>query len=331
MKFAAPVVSRNMNLIFLTSNMAHQDDYASSSTTSTPRTRIPTSKTHRNTNSANHHEENTTSTGAGGREGRKMSQSMPFPSTHVHRTQSEIQLCEDEEMAERRDLTMFYRLVNGIRERQTKHHHHHLPQDGSNAAGGGGGSSPPHHRSHYQDDVFVQENSIFGNNNNYNYDSSIGSISHYATAAALETERSLAHIIHTRNSKLEDNPNPASAALDALNTSSIDQMMTDALHAPREGGGSGFDWSLSGFPGGCVDDHEAQGARSTAKHPVRPLPGTQFPSNDKEYHHQQNKYSFSTPTTTTPMIPSTFGGIHQHHQQQDDNDIDEEEIFDMEL
>jgi hypothetical protein len=47
------------------------------------------------------------------------SSSIPLPSTHVARTQSELQLYLDEEVAEQRDLNMFYRLVNGIRERQS--------------------------------------------------------------------------------------------------------------------------------------------------------------------------------------------------------------------
>jgi hypothetical protein len=36
----------------------------------------------------------------------------------VHRTQSELQLSLDQEVAEQRDVDMFYRLVNGIRDRQ---------------------------------------------------------------------------------------------------------------------------------------------------------------------------------------------------------------------
>jgi len=47
------------------------------------------------------------------------SSSIPLPSSHVTRTQSELQLSQDQEMAEHRDTNMFYRLVNGIRERQT--------------------------------------------------------------------------------------------------------------------------------------------------------------------------------------------------------------------
>lgn len=45
------------------------------------------------------------------------SSSIPLPSSHVTRTHSELQLSLDEEVAERRDANMFYRLVNGIRER----------------------------------------------------------------------------------------------------------------------------------------------------------------------------------------------------------------------
>lgn len=45
------------------------------------------------------------------------SSSIPFPSSHVARTQSELQLSLDQAAAEKRDAEMFYRLVNGIRER----------------------------------------------------------------------------------------------------------------------------------------------------------------------------------------------------------------------
>lgn len=45
---------------------------------------------------------------------------IPFPSYHVHRTRSEIDLCHDKERANERELIMFHRLVNGIRERQQK-------------------------------------------------------------------------------------------------------------------------------------------------------------------------------------------------------------------
>lgn len=48
------------------------------------------------------------------------SSSIPLPSTHVPRTESELQLSHDQAAAEQRDLHMFYRLVNGIRNRQAQ-------------------------------------------------------------------------------------------------------------------------------------------------------------------------------------------------------------------
>lgn len=49
------------------------------------------------------------------------SPNIPLPTSHVHRTQSEIQLSIDEAAAEQRDFHMFYRLVNGIRQRHYNH------------------------------------------------------------------------------------------------------------------------------------------------------------------------------------------------------------------
>ena len=46
------------------------------------------------------------------------SQHIPLPSSHLHRTESELQLCEDMAAAENRDVNMFYRVVNGIRDKQ---------------------------------------------------------------------------------------------------------------------------------------------------------------------------------------------------------------------
>lgn len=52
---------------------------------------------------------------------RQISSSIPLPSSHVARTQSELELSEDMAAAECRDLCMFYRVVRGIRERQNCH------------------------------------------------------------------------------------------------------------------------------------------------------------------------------------------------------------------
>lgn len=46
------------------------------------------------------------------------SSSIPLPSSHVARTQSEVQLSADQAAAEQRDNHMFYRLINGLRVRQ---------------------------------------------------------------------------------------------------------------------------------------------------------------------------------------------------------------------
>ncbi|GKY99082.1 hypothetical protein MPSEU_000863900 [Mayamaea pseudoterrestris] len=54
------------------------------------------------------------------------STSIPLPTSHVQRTQSELQLDQDEEVADQRDATMFYRLVNGIRERHYGTHDEQL-------------------------------------------------------------------------------------------------------------------------------------------------------------------------------------------------------------
>jgi len=88
------------------------------------------------------------------------SNNIPLPLSHKHRTESEMQLSEDMETAEQRDLNMFYRLVNGIRERQM---------------------------------TLVREN-----------ESSTAAAAFYDPAHTLtEAERSLAHIIHTRNTPVE--------------------------------------------------------------------------------------------------------------------------------
>ncbi|VEU43485.1 unnamed protein product [Pseudo-nitzschia multistriata] len=93
-------------------------------------------------------------------EGNRRSQNIPLPMSHMHRTQSEVQLCEDMETAEQRDLNMFYRVVNGIRDRQMQ---------------------------------LVRENK-----------SSVAAAAFYNPAHGLtEAERSLAHIIHTRNAPLD--------------------------------------------------------------------------------------------------------------------------------
>ena len=61
-------------------------------------------------------------------EAQRRSQTIPMPRSHVPRTKSEVQLHEDTAAAEWRDLCMFYRVVHGIRERQSSN----SPFDGDN-------------------------------------------------------------------------------------------------------------------------------------------------------------------------------------------------------
>ena len=51
----------------------------------------------------------------------KQTAGIPLPSSHIHRTDSELQLSEGMVVAELRDRCMFNRLVSGIREKQQRH------------------------------------------------------------------------------------------------------------------------------------------------------------------------------------------------------------------
>eukprot|EP00529_Nitzschia_sp_RCC80_P031220 CAMPEP_0113482760 /NCGR_PEP_ID=MMETSP0014_2-20120614/23087_1 /TAXON_ID=2857 /ORGANISM="Nitzschia sp." /LENGTH=357 /DNA_ID=CAMNT_0000376291 /DNA_START=454 /DNA_END=1527 /DNA_ORIENTATION=+ /assembly_acc=CAM_ASM_000159 len=247
---------------------------------------------------------------AEGNSGRAMSRSMPFPSSHVHRTDSEVQLCEDEEMAERRDLTMFYRLVNGIRERQTNHQQN---LDGSISSSGGGNAAGPGLES-FPIDRLPPPSHYYGER--------IPQGNQGATAAcALETERRLAHIIQTRNSKLEDAPpGPATGPATAA---------AAAAAAALEAEGGDLEWPVS-------DQLAALHARPT------PMPDRS--SLALEIHppvHQGDMYVYhhTLPTAPNmmPMMTSAYdaGMGHQHEDPVaatgDDIDEDDEGIFDMEL
>lgn len=54
--------------------------------------------------------------------GTPRSSSIPLPRSHVARTDSEVQLSSDQAAAEQREIDMFYRLVQGIRNRQAGSH-----------------------------------------------------------------------------------------------------------------------------------------------------------------------------------------------------------------
>ncbi|KAL3904712.1 MAG: hypothetical protein SGILL_009960 [Bacillariaceae sp.] len=171
----------------------------------------------------------------------RRSQSIPLPSSHVQRTHSEVQLCEDMESAERRDLNMFYRLVNGIRERQVNFTHETDSQM----------IRPLHPGRHQQQHPYPHD---------------AASLKRYR--ASKEAETCVAHIIHTRNTPLDktsymhtSGSNEQSSSLPQDSGHQALQAATLALQALNQGGASSdpekhqeqedhfqqAGWSLSGF------------------------------------------------------------------------------------
>ena len=52
---------------------------------------------------------------------RAQSLAIPLPASYIQRTESELQLSEDQAIAEGRDRIMFHRLISGIRTRSKMH------------------------------------------------------------------------------------------------------------------------------------------------------------------------------------------------------------------
>ena len=100
---------------------------------------------------------------------------IPFPPTHISRTSSELQLVEDTQAAEWRDLCMFQRLVGGIRQRE--HAHRYL-----------------------FDQQVRQVRSRFRNGS----DQTTAAPPLLLDAHSLQTERCLANIYSTRRLKVEE-------------------------------------------------------------------------------------------------------------------------------
>ena len=231
--------------------------------------------------------------------GRK-SQSIPLPSTHVHRTQSEVQLSEDMETAERRDLNMFYRLVNGIRERQMNLVHEHHDESSS-------GYSPPPPQHHQHQQHYPQQQ--------------------HPHLAIKEAESCVAHIIHTRNTPLDRNTylnatsDHNSTSLPSNSERGHQQAAaTEALHnilTNHQGAYSDptwneeeqpGDWSLSGFDELDENRQAAGGGTDSSS------------ANIINDHH--------TSLSTSP-IPTTSTTQHQVHVPPSGDD--DEGIFDLDL
>ena len=72
------------------------------------------------------------------------SRPIPLPRTHITRTASELQLREDMAVAEWREMCMFWRLVDGMKERQQAQHQHVTSCHKQRAAYGDSQDSTPH-------------------------------------------------------------------------------------------------------------------------------------------------------------------------------------------
>jgi hypothetical protein len=197
----------------------------------------------------------------------RRSQSIPLPSSHVHRTHSEVQLCEDMETAERRDLNMFYRLVNGIRERQA-----HLVVDS------------------HQEDMFASSAGQHPSRRSRYYDSTHRHHPQYLGSS--EAESCVAHIIHTRNTPMDTSSHPHhphsndhSASLPSNNSHSAMQASA-ALQALHQAASSDPDhhpeeelapegWSLSGF-----EEEQVVALADTQQSP--------FPPTDEDSHEDED-------------------------------------------
>lgn len=208
-----------------------------------------------------------------------------------------MQLCEDMETAEQRDLNMFYRLVNGIRDRQM---------------------------------ALVQEN-----------ESSTAAAAFYDPAHALtEAERSLAHIIHTRNTPVEKKiVSPATTSF-RINTSgrrSNGNNFVSNIHTNLNTG-----IPIREDPFDSVQQHQ----QGRPDHDDEWFVGgfdssSNLSSCDQNYRHLQQpsaNYGFATSTTSTTTSTNVgfAGGTTSNittslHTAPSSNEIAEEGMFDFEL
>lgn len=93
------------------------------------------------------------------------SRPIPLPRTHITRTASELQLREDMAVAEWREMCMFRRLVDGMKERQQAQHQHVTSCHQQRAAYGDSQDSTPHPSSGKQQQlpttITPQESPVF--------------------------------------------------------------------------------------------------------------------------------------------------------------------------
>ena len=100
---------------------------------------------------------------------RAQSHAIPLPASHIQRTESELQLSEDQAIAEGRDRVMFHRLVSGIRTRSKMHFEtqkHQLYQQQRNRIGNSCRTShmqQPHVSQSYNDKHGAPQYAFHGN------------------------------------------------------------------------------------------------------------------------------------------------------------------------
>lgn len=174
-----------------------------------------------------------------------------------------MQLSEDLETAEQRDLNMFYRLVNGIRDRQM---------------------------------TLVREN-----------ESSTAAAAFYNPAHELtEAERSLAHIIHTRNTPVEKSNFPTASF--RINTTRRNNFMTTNLMHQQCQQPEKLEHENEWFVGG----YDSSSNLSST-----------------EQQHTSVDYDFST--TLNAAIGATNSVVPSLSTAPSSNEIVEEGMFDLEL
>lgn len=217
---------------------------------------------------------------------RRKSQNIPLPESHVHRTRSEVQLCEDMESAEQRDLNMFYRLVNGIRDRQM-----HLVRDNESSNAAAAYYDPAHGLTEAEQSLAhiihtrnapvaaasASKNITNNNNNNRNNHANIHSFGLNTGIPIFEKKE---------EQQQQPQGGPASAAVASL----------VGNHQQQQN-----EWSVSGF-----DDISSSLSpkQRELQHMNMRMHQHQHQHQQQQHQHQQHQFSSNQPATAMASSPS---------------------------
>ena len=158
------------------------------------------------------------------------SRPIPLPCTHIPRTTSELQLREDMAVAEWREMCMFRRLVDGMKERQQAQHQHVTPCHQQRAAYGDSQDSTPHPSSGKQQQlpttITPQESPVF-----------------------IEDSNRSAHLVEMlhRASQLGDLTGTETTTTTTFNSSSISATAINDKQRQQQTQLQGNGWPLEGF------------------------------------------------------------------------------------